>query len=153
MKTLLLRLDCLQALCKFLAWLFSLPIPCSNSFCAWLCSLPIPCSSSLFSSYSLLKLLLWQCSLPIHCSSSFCGCVPFLFPAQAPSVAVFPSYSLLKLLLCPSYSLLKLLLWLCSLPIPCSSSFCGCVPFLFPAQAPSALPSPCSAVIHYTGIY
>ena len=85
---------------------------------------------------------------------------------QAPCVAVFPSHSLLKLLvwLCslpipcssslrgcvpflfpaqapcvavfPSYSLLKLLAWLCSLPIPCSSSLRGCVPFLFPAQAP-----------------
>ena len=30
----------------------------------------------------------------------------------------------------------KLLVWLCSLPIPCSSSLCGCVPFLFAAQAP-----------------
>ena len=30
----------------------------------------------------------------MHCglfASSLCGCVPFLFPAQAPSVAVFPS--------------------------------------------------------------
>ena len=85
---------------------------------------------------------------------------------QAPCVAVFPSYSLCKLLawLCslpipcssslrgcvpfpfpaqapcvavsPSHSLLKLLAWLCSLPIPCSSSLRGCVPFPFPAQAP-----------------
>ena len=60
-----------------------------------------------------------------HCLSFLCGCVPFLFPAQASCVAVFPSYSLLKLLV-----------WLCSLPIPCSSSLCGCVPFLFPSQAP-----------------
>ena len=48
-----------------------------------------------------------------------------LSPAQAPCVAVIPSYSLLKILV-----------WLCSLPIPCSSSLCGCVPFLLPSLAP-----------------
>ena len=76
-------------------------------------------------------------SLPIPCSSSLCGCVPFLFPAQAPCVAVFPSYSLLNSL-CGCVPFLfpaQLLVWLCSLPIPCTSSLCGCVP-LFPAQAP-----------------
>ena len=85
------------------------------------------------------------------------ACVHFLFPAQAPSVELFPAQapsvdvfpSQHAQAPCvdafPSYSLLKLLLWMRSLPIP---SFCGCVPFLFPAQAPSVAvfnSSPCSS--------
>ena len=142
---------------SLLLWMHSLPIP---SFCGCIPFL-FPPSVDAFPSYSLLKLLLWMCSLPIPCSSSFCGCVPFLFPAQAPSVDVFPSYSLLKLLLwmcvpflfpaqapsvavftsspcsssfcgcVPFYSLL--LMWICSFPFSCSSS-CGHVHFLVPAQ-------------------
>ena len=79
------------------------------------------CNHSLSCSYKHLHSNTGQLESVYSCiiiaSRLLCGCVPFLFPAQAPCVAVFPSYSLLKLLV-----------WLCSLPTPCSSSLCGCVP-------------------------